>query len=232
MASIITTGSTQASAGTILGGKAIWSGRLIGASPTQAEPKNIGFGQGDPAGTRITALVTDMGLSGEVVANGGQTTRIAGSSSQVTTTGGNYLDTYQVVGTMTCNISSLAIVEAALFDANPFPGQTTVSALGALSGTGTGTTTFTSGSGLPTASTNYQVDSEIVTGTLSGNTLTITSRGVNGSTAAAHTGSPIITVVSPTGTLGGGVMAAKGDFAVINLVSGDTLQLTAKIQFT
>lgn len=228
MASIITTGSTQASGGTNKGGKAVFSGRLIGSSPTQAEPLNIGFGQGNPAGTRVTALVTDLALAGEIVS---QTNRIAGTSSQVTTSGGNYLDTYQVVGTITA-AGSLAIVEAGLYDTNVYPGQTTVATLTALTGTGTGSATLTSGSGLPTASTNYQIDQEVITATLSGTTLTITARGVNGSTAAAHSGTPFITVASPTGTGGGGILTAKGDFAVINLSSGDTLQLTAKIQFT
>lgn len=224
MANIIPSGSAA-----IPAGKAIFAGRLIGGTPTQAEPLNVGFGQGNPAGTRITALVTDLGLAGEVVANVGQTTRIAGTSSQVTTTNNN--DTYQVVATITANVA-LALTEVGLFDANPFPGQTTVATLTALAGTATGGATLTSGAGLPTASTNYQVDSEIITATLAGTALTITARGVNGSTAAAHSGTPFITVVSPTGTGAGGKMAAKGDFAVINLAITNTLQNTATVQFT
>ncbi len=52
------------------------------------------------------------------------------------------------------------------------------------------------------------------------------------STAAAHSGSMAITVAHATGTGAGGLMTAKGDFAVINLAQNDTLQLTAKVQFT
>lgn len=211
--------------------KQVFSARMIGSSPTMAEPLNIGFGQGDPAGTRVTALTSDKGLAGEIVSNGSQTARIAGTSSQQTTT--NPSDTYQVVGTLTCNLGGgLQIVEAGLFSANPFPGQTTIATLGALSGTGTGTTTLASGAGLPTASTDYQIDQEVITGTLSGTTLTISARGANGSTAAAHSTNAVITVASPTGTGANGYMACKGDFALISLAQNDSLQLTAKIQFT
>jgi hypothetical protein len=213
-------------------GKQVFSGRLIGSSPSQAEPKNIGFGQGDAtAGTDVTAVTSDKALGAEIVANGAQTTRIAGTSSQVTTTNTN--DTYHVTGTLTCNLGGgLAITEAGLFDTNAFPAQTTVATQGALSGTGTGTFTITSATGFPTASTDYQIQSEVLTGTLSGTTLTISARGANGSTAAAHAAGKIITVASATGTGAGGIMTAKGDFAVINLSQNDTLGLTAKVQFT
>lgn len=210
--------------------KQVFSGRLIGSSPTQAEPKFIGFGQGNKTpGTDVTALTTDKALGAEIVANGGQTQRISGSSSQVTTTNTN--DTYQVQGTITANIT-LAITEAGLFDTQPWPAQNTVATQGILSGTGTGTFTITSATGFPTASTDYQLDSEVLTGTLSGTTLTVSARGANGSTAATHTTGTIITVASNTGTGANGIMTAKGDFAVINLSTNDTLQLTAKIQFT
>lgn len=211
--------------------KQVFSARMIGSSPATAEPLNIAFGQGDPAGTRVTALASDKALAGEIVANGAQTTRVAGTSSQQTTT--NPSDTYKVVGTITCNLGGgLQIVEAGLFTTSAFPGQTTVATLGALSGTATGTTTLTSGSGLPTASTDYQVDQEIITGTLAATTLTISARGANASTAAAHSGTPTITVAAPTGTGAEGYMACKGDFALISLAQNDSLQLTATIQFT
>ena len=208
-------------------GKQIYTGRMIGATPTQAEPKQIGFGQGNKtAGTDVTALTSDKALGAEIVS---QTNRVTGVSSQVTTTNTN--DTYQVVGTITA-AGALAITEAGLFDQNAYPTQTTVATQGALSGTGTGTFTVASSTGLPTASTDYQIDQEVLTGTSSGTTITITARGVNGSSAASHTVGSIITVASPTGTGSNGTMQAKGDFAVINLATNDTLQLTAKIQFT
>lgn len=212
--------------------KQVWSGRLLGATPTQAEPKNIGFGQGNKTpGTDVTALASDKALGAEIVANGAQTARIAGTSSQVTTTNTN--DTYQVQGTITCNLGGgLAITEAGLFDTNAWPAQNTVATQGTLSGTATGTFTITSATGFPTASTDYQIDQEVMTGTLAGTTVTITARGANGSTAAAHTVGSIITVASPTGTGAGGILTAKGDFAVVNLAQNDTLQLTAKVAFT
>lgn len=237
MANIIPTGSTQASGGTRKGGKAVFSGRMIGGTPSQAEPLNVAFGQGSPNGTRITSVTTDLGLSGEIVANGAQTTRIAGSSSQVTTSGGFFNDTYQVQGTITCNLGGgLAITEASLHDTSAYPGADLIANanLGVLTGTGTGTFTVNSGSSFPTTSTDYQVEQEVFTATRSGTTVTITARGVNGSTAVAHTaaGNTNITEVSQSGTGNGGTMAAKGDFAVVNLAQNDTLQLTAKVQFT
>lgn len=212
-------------------GKQIFAGRLIGSTPTQAEPLNVGFGQGNPNGTRVTALTSDKGLAGEYVANGAQTTRLAGTSSLQTTT--NASDTYQVTGTQTCNlVGGLALVELGLFDSSAYPGQTTVATLTALAGTGTGSSTVTSGTGLPTTSADYEVDQEVITATRSSTTLTITARGANGSTAAAHSGTPNITVVANSGTGTGGAMAAKADFAVINQAQNDTLTPTIKIQFT
>lgn len=212
-------------------GKQIYTGRMRGATPAQAEPLNIGFGQGNKtAGTDVTALTTDKGLGAEIVANGAQpANRIAGTSSQQTTT--NVNDTWQVIGTITAGVA-LAVTEIGLFDTNAWPAQTTVATQGTLSGTSNGTFTITSGTGFPTASTDYQIDQEVITATLSGTTVTTTTRGANGSTAAAHTAGSIWTVAAPTGTGAGGTMQAKADFAVINLNIGDSLQLTAKIQFT
>lgn len=233
MASIIPTGSTQASGLTRKGGKAIWAGRLIGTTPTQLEPLNIGFGQGNPNGTRITAAITDLGLSGEIVVNPGQSTRVVGTPTQVSTAAGNYFDTYQVVGTITAGAATtLQIVEAALFDTSAWPAFTTVATQGILSGVGTGTFTITSATGFPTGSSDYTIDSEVMTGTLAGTTVTITARGANGTTAAIHANGSNIGICSQSGTGNGGVMAAKGDFGLITLAPADTLQLTAKIQFT
>lgn len=235
MANIIPIGSTQASGGTFKGGKAVFSGRLIGSSPTQAEPKNIAFGQGTPAGTRVTALTTDLGLAGEIVANGGQANRVAGTSSQVSTTGGNFDDTYQVQGTLTCNlVGGLAITEAGLFDTTAFPAQTTLN--GAIT-TGTTSVSVTSASGFPGSGTYYcQVGQEVVAITAGQGTTTWTvTRAQNGTTAVNHANGDFITCIGNAtqgGTGNGGIMTAKGDFAVINLAQNDTLQLTASIQFT
>lgn len=87
-------------------GRAITSGRMIGTSPTQAEPKWIGVGTG--AGT---AAATDTTLFTEVGS------RVSGTSSQVTGTTTN--DTYRVVGTYT-NVSGGAqtLTNAGTFDAS------------------------------------------------------------------------------------------------------------------
>jgi len=213
--------------------KQVFSARMIGSSPTLAEPLNIGFGQGDPAGTRVTALTSDKGLAGEIVANGSQSTRVVGTSSQQTTTNTN--DTYQVIGTITCNlVGGLQIVEAGMFSSSAFPAQTTVATQGVLSGTSGGTFTVASATGFP-GSGNYdiQIDQEVLTVTSGQGTTTWTiTRGVNGSTAAAHSVGAYVTNANATGTGLSGYMAAKGDFALITLAQNDTLQLTASIQFT
>lgn len=225
---IIPTGSAS-----IASGKAVYAGLAEGSG--QVVPSFIGFGQGNPAGTRITALVTDLGLAGELAAPGGtntntgQTQRVGGVASLVTTT--NLNDTFQVVGTITAG-TALQIVEAALLDTQPYPGQAVLATQGVFSGTGTGTFTVVSASGIPTASSNWQIEQEVFTATSSGTTVTITARGVNGSTAVSHANGSSITVVTAGGTGAGGKAAAKGDFAVINLATNDSLQLTAKVQFT
>lgn len=211
--------------------KQVFSARMIGSSPATAEPLNIGFGQGDPAGTRVTALTSDKGLAGEIVANGSQSTRVVGTSSQQTTTNTN--DTYQVVGTITCNlVGGLQIVEAGLFSSSAFPAQTTITN-NPLSSGGT-SITVTSATGFP-GSGNYDcmIDQEVVTITAGQGTTTWTvTRGVNGSSGASHNQNALITACSASGTGAGGYMAAKGDFALISLAQNDTLQLTASIQFT
>ena len=90
-------------------GTAVASGRMIGATPSQAEPKFIGFGTS--AGT---AAVADTTLFGEKDPSGSASgSRTSGSSSQQTTTNTN--DTYQVTGTMTAS-ATLAVTNAGLFD--------------------------------------------------------------------------------------------------------------------
>lgn len=229
---------------TIPGGKSVFSGQA--GAVTSAPPIYIGFGQGDPANTRITAQTTDLGLAAEIAAPGGtntntgQAARVTGTASLVTTTNNN--DTTQVVGTITAG-TALSITEAGLFTTSAFPGQFTVATISgtflAGSTTSGGTATISSASGIPTATTKYQMVStggtalEVFSASLSGTTLTAVARGLNGTTAAAaRAAGLVITVVEATGTGASGLCAAKGDFASIGLASADTLQLTAKVQFT
>lgn len=90
------------------GGKAGIAGRLIGSTPTQAEPKYIGMGVGATGAAR-TAVVADTALTTAVES------RTAGTSTQVTTTNTN--DTLQTVGTITAT-AARAVDEAGTFDAS------------------------------------------------------------------------------------------------------------------
>lgn len=92
-------------------GKAICSGRLIGATPSQAEPKFIGIGSG--AGT---AAVGDTTLFTEFT-TGTWTgyARTSNAGTQVTTTLTN--DTYQNVGVFTAPAAE-AVTNAGIFDAS------------------------------------------------------------------------------------------------------------------
>lgn len=89
-------------------GKAIAAKRHIGSTPAQAEPNYIGIGTGATGAAR-TALAADTALSTAAES------RVAGTSSSVTTTVTN--DTYQTVGTVTAT-ASRAVDEAGTFDAS------------------------------------------------------------------------------------------------------------------
>lgn len=85
-------------------GKAIISGRMFGSTPSQAEPRHLGWGTGAGAG----------GASSTDVSTAAAEARTAGTSSQVTTTQTN--DTHQVVGTITAT-GTKTITNVGLFDA-------------------------------------------------------------------------------------------------------------------
>lgn len=84
-------------------GKAITTNRVKGSG---TEPNYIAWGTG--AGTAAAADTTLFTEASEA--------RVAGTSSQVTTTVTN--DTYQVTGTMTVSGSGKTITNAGLFDAS------------------------------------------------------------------------------------------------------------------
>lgn len=85
-------------------GKSIISGRMIGTSPSQAEPRFLGWGTGAGAGA---AASTDLSTAASEA-------RASGTSSQVTVTNTN--DTHQVVATLTA-ASGKTITNVGLFDA-------------------------------------------------------------------------------------------------------------------
>ncbi|MFI5054438.1 MAG: PilW family protein, partial [Acidimicrobiia bacterium] len=93
--------------------------------------------------------------------------------------------------------------------ADPCAIHTTVSTVGALSGTGTGTFSIRNTTGFPTVSATFQIDSEQVIGTLSGGTVTITTRGANDTLAVAHAvGAPVI---DPDGLVSWCAVTVSGD---------------------
>jgi hypothetical protein len=204
-------------------GKEILSGRLIGATPTQAEPKIVTWGL-NPAG--LTAAATDVAMFDESAE-----ARVTGTSSQVTTTNAN--DTYQVVGTITAS-ASRAITEFGAFDSTTQPSTATVAA-GGVVGSSSATTLNTAATFTP--GNNYiQIRTEVMQVTAgSGTTALTVVRGQNGSTAISTIA--VSDVVTPGNIPGstattGGSMFVHADFAVINLNNGDSIQFTLKVQFT
>lgn len=210
-------------------GHNVLTGRMIGGTPTQAEPKNVAWGTG--AGT---AAVTDLTLFAEDTGGSPAYARQAGTSTQQTTTIAN--DTYQVVGTITAG-GTRAITEAALFDQTGAPAQTVTVTDNPLTA-GATTMHVSSATGFP-GSGNYliQIDSEViqVTGGQGTTTWTIT-RGTNGTSGASHALGAVVmeagTTVAGGGTGGGGQMLVHGNFSVINLNTNDSITFTVKVQFS
>jgi hypothetical protein len=204
-------------------GKDILSGRLIGSTPTQAEPKVVTWGL-NPAG--LTAAATDVAMFDE-----SSEARVTGTSSQVTTTNPN--DTYQVVGTITA-AGSRAITEFGAFDSTTQPSVAAVAA-GGVVGSAVSTTLNTAATFTP--GNNYiQIRTEVMQVTAgSGTTALTVVRGANGSSAIATiAAADVVTPGNIPGTTAttGGSMFVHADFAVINLNTSDSIQFTAKIQFT
>lgn len=195
------------------GGAGITTNRIKGAG---TEPLDGGWGLNPGA---LTTSITDTALF-----DPSPEARVAGASTQQTTAANVPNDTYQVVVTITAS-AGRAITEFGLFDTTTAAPQTTtgstISTTGVTSISVASTTGFTTGG-------FAQIDSEVVsiTGSSAG-TLTV-ARGVRGSTAATH--ATAANVVGGEG-LAGGNQYMKGDFAVINLNNGDSIQFTAKVQY-
>lgn len=208
-------------------GDDIVTGRFIGATPAQAEPKILSIGVTPPAGGPFTAATTDVSLFDESAE-----ARITGTSSQVTVTTTN--DTYQVTGTFTAT-SARAVVECGLFDSTTKPTANTVAAAGVVGSSSA--TTLNTGSTFSPGNNNYiQIRTEVMQVTAgSGTTALTVVRGQNGSSAIATIAvSDIVQPGNPPGQTGvtGGSMYVHADFAVINLSTNDTLALTIKITYS
>jgi hypothetical protein len=204
-------------------GRDVLSGRMVGATPTQAEPKVMNWGV---PSAQFTAAVSDIALFAETAE-----ARQTGTSSVVTTSTAN--DTYQVVATLTAS-GTRAVTEVALLDSTTKPFSTTV-ASGAIIGSSSATT-FTSGASFTPANNTYiQIRTEVLQVTAgSGSTSLTVTRGQNGSAAIATiAASDVVTAGNIPGAsaITGGTLLAHFDFAVINLSSGNTLQSTAQVQF-
>ena len=221
---------------------ATYSGRSIITNKLKGngtEPKFIGWGQA-PA-TMTGSANSDVNLfvpSSEA--------RASGSSSQVTGSGGQLADTYQVTGSITA-AAPKTITEAGLFDSGTNSPTTTL-AVSIASGTTSISLDAQTG---PTALNYYaQIGTEVVLVTAGQSTAVVTVvRAQLGSTASAW---PVGTSYTPGGdggayqfaTLGGataspwpatlpggGSMFAHADFAGIAVSTNDSINFTFKDQF-
>lgn len=199
-------------------GRDVISARMIGTSPTQAEPKNVGWGTGTS-----TAAATDVAMFIEAAES-----RVVGTSSQVTTTTIN--DTYQVVGTIT-SASGQTIAEVALSDSATKPFSTTWATAPTSTGGTSGTTNATY---TPANNTYIQVESEVMQVTAgSGSTSLTVTRAQNGSSAASHSNGTTLTLGNiPGGTVTNATVFVHCSFTGLALNTGDSIQFTLGVQYS
>jgi hypothetical protein len=205
-------------------GKEIFSGRMIGATPTQAEPKFLAWGL-NPA--TLTAAATDVALFDESAE-----TRTAGTSSQTTTTTTN--DTYQVTGTQTAT-ASRAIQEAGLLDSGTQAPAGSVASGAGVVGSGSSTALTTNAVLTPGNGNFIQIRTEVMQVTAGSGTESLTVlRAQNGTTAITTiAANDVISPGNPAGQTGvaGGDLFAKADLSTINLNTGDSITWTWQVQF-
>lgn len=205
-------------------GKDMLSGRMIGATPTQAPPLFISW---DLNPNTLTAAATDVALFAE-----GTEARTSGSASQVTTTTSN--DTFQLTGTITAT-GTRAIAGVGISDSSTQPSQATVAA-GGVVGSSSSTTLNTSATYSPTNSAYIQIRTEVMAVTAgSGTTALTVTRGQNGSSAISTiAANDAVTAGNIPGatTTSGGSWFMHADHSVDNLSNGDSIAYTLKVQFT
>jgi hypothetical protein len=208
-------------------GREVITGRMIGTSPSQAEPKQLGWGTGGVGtGSPYTAAQTDVNAFDEAAE-----TRVAGTSTQATTTTTN--DTYQVVGTIT-SLSNQTIAEVLLSDSGTKPFATTVASGGVVSSSSS-TTLNTAASYTPANSTYVQVDTEVMEVTAGTGTTALTVvRAQNGSTAISTISiGDIVTLGNPPGTsTTNATMFLHATFTGLALSTNDSLQSTVQVKFS
>lgn len=207
-------------------GREVIVGRMQGATPTQGEPKVVGWGTGGVAGGPFTAAVTDVAPFQE-----GAETRVTGTSSTVTTTTTN--DTYQVTGTIT-SLSNQTIAEVFLSDSSTKPFSTTVAA-GGVVGSSSSTTLNTAASYTPANNTYVQIRTEVMQVTAGTGTTALTvTRGANGSSAIATiAASDIVTTGNAPGTsTANSTLYLHASFTGLALNTNDSIASTIQVKHT
>lgn len=207
-------------------GREIISGRMIGGSPTQTEPLNIGWGTGGlGTGSPYTAAVTDVNAFKESAEN-----RTAGTSSQVTTSSIN--DTYQVTGTIT-SLSNQTIAEVLLSDSSSKPFVTAVAGGSGVIGSAVSTSLNTTTTYTPANNTFIQIDTEVMKVTAGSGTTSLTvQRAQNGTTAISTiSAADVVTLGNPPGTSGNnGSMFVHATFTGLALNTNDGINFTVQVQ--
>lgn len=206
-------------------GKEIETGRLTGgASPSQAEAKNVSWGYNP---STLAAAATDVALFQE-----GAEARVAGTSSQVTTTNSN--DTYQVTATITAT-GTRTVAEVGLNDATTQPAQAAVAA-GGVVGSAVSTTLNTAATYTPGNNVWIQIRTEVMKITAgSGSTALTVTRGQNGSSAISSIAAtdPVTAGNVPGSTVTtGGSWLLHADHSSDGVNSGDSIAYTVQVQFT
>jgi hypothetical protein len=209
-------------------GDGVVAGRMIGSTPTQAEPKNLGWGIGGVGtGSPYTAAKTDVAAFDESAES-----RVAGTSSQQTTTYTN--DTYQVAGTIT-SLSGQTIAEVLLSDSATKPFATTVaSGAGTVIGSSSNTSMNVAASYTPANNTFVQVDTEVLKVTAGTGTTSLTvTRAQNGSSAISTISAGDIVTL---GNAAGGATAnatifVHATFSGLPLNTNDSLTSTVSVSF-
>ena len=202
---------------------------MIGSTPTQLEPKQLGWGTGGlGTGSPYTAGKTDVNAFQEA-----SEARVTGTSSQATTTYAN--DTYQVVGTITAG-GAKTITEVLLSDSATKPFATTVaSGASTVIGSSSNTAMNVAASYTPANSTYVQVDTEVMLVTAGTGTTSLTvTRGQNGSTAISTiSAGDVVTLGNAAGgSTANATMFLHATFSGLPLNSGDSLTSTVTVSFS
>lgn len=208
-------------------GDSIVSARMIGTSPTQAEPKILGWGLGGVAGGPFTAAASDVAPFLEAAES-----RVTCTSAQATTS--TTSDSYQTVGTIT-SASNQTIAEVFLADSATKPFTTTVTG-GTAVGSNSATTLTVAASYTPANNTWIQVRTEVLKVTAGTGTTSLTvTRGQNGSTAISTiaNGDEVTTGNAPPAATvtGSGNLFVHASFTGLALNTSDSLQSTITVAF-